>query len=1187
MATKPYWKRLEERISNEAKQQSYQSLSDFDAKLHRPDQIIGSRRCTENAQYIFVNNKIVFDNHFLMSSGIYKLFDEVLTNAIDHKIRMDTEWKGRGDKVTAIWISFDTVNNTITVKNNGMGISHGFMQTSEGKQRRIIEQIFTSPNSSSNYDDSSTRLCGGRNGLGVKAATIFSRFLQVECVTGGKLYKQLYEDNGSIIHQPTIVDYPMPDSTTVTFAPDLEYFGCNGISSMLPLFLRRMLDVAILFNDVAIYLNGQLCPIKTLHDYVALFVDNKKEIKVIEEKPGDMSVNNRYRIAIFPTPEGQNPVRFSIVNGVTVYDGQHFRMLINKFYSLINAQLPKFIKKSGMSFIQPKKIKAKLSIVAILFIPNPAFESQTKEKLAMSTNELTGFASFLKGLTSTPFVEFLRQSSFVQSLEKDIVIEFERQLKKNQRATDGVKTRHIGTIPGYTKANKAGTSESMKCKLFVAEGKSASGAFIEARRVFGSGGSDYIGIFAIGGKPINPRQNSPLTVNNNIVFSRLKKILGLSIEEKYETEASLNKLNYGKVVILSDADDDGIHITGLIINLLVYYWPAFMRNGFITRLNTPCVRAFITKKEFVDFYSTAHFLQWCNSTNYRKPKEVRYYKGLASNDRADFEHIFRNFDKNLIKFQYDDKTQDALSLAFDTFSDPRKTWLSSGNEEIAFEKTDITYSEFIHNHYKTFGFRANTRAIPSVYDGLKPAQRKVIFTMLQSKQANTPTKLLVVASRVIEKTLYHHGDSSMHATIIHMAQNFVGANNINLLVPHGYFGTRQYGTKAKNAGSPRYISTSLHPITRTIFHPDDVDLVERVIEEDTPVEPRAFITTVPLILINGSTGIGMGFKSDIPKYNPVDIVSCLRHYIKTGNMPTKEECILRPCWRGSECFLSEEKNRIHITASYSLLMPNVLIVSDLTPMVWIEKYTKYLDKLLEFGVIEDYKTYTERKNPNVEDDSDSKFLFHIYVTRAYLEGRLVITRRVDKETGKQLTEVLTLSTPVKLSTEKIEKDFMLRTSVSTDSMYLMSPEGKIKKYNDKYEILAEFINVRISYYKKRYNMLLSKLHTKYEVTKGKYLFIVAIISGKLEVKGRKRNDIVNDLATRFPDIKPQDGKYDYLFALKIDAITKEKAEQYEQEFKEIEREYEALLRLRPEDLWSKDLDAFEQELKRSFPEFWL
>src|SRR5690606_17921808 len=200
---------------------------------------------------------------------------------------------------------------------------------------------------------------------------------------------------------------------------------------------------------------------------------------------------------------------------------------------------------------------------------NPAFESQTKEKLAMSTNELAGFASFLKGLTSTPFVEFLRQSSFVQSLEKDIVIEFERQLKKNQRATDGVKTRHIGTIPGYTKANKAGTSESMKCKLFVAEGKSASGAFIEARRVFGSGGSDYIGIFAIGGKPINPRQNSPLTVNNNIVFSRLKKILGLSIEEKYETEASLNKLNYGKVVILSDADDDGIHITGLIINLLV------------------------------------------------------------------------------------------------------------------------------------------------------------------------------------------------------------------------------------------------------------------------------------------------------------------------------------------------------------------------------------------------------------------------------------------------------------------------------------------------------------------------------------------------------------------------------------------------------------------------------------------
>jgi len=1183
--TKPYWKQLEERIAENAKNQKYQSLSELDAKLHRPDQIIGSRKCIKTPQYIYDQElgKIIFDERFPLSAGLYKLFDEVLTNAIDHKVRMDTEWFGQGDKVQNIWINLDLEKNIISVKNDGMGISHGEMLSSDGKTKRIIEQIFTSPNSSSNYDDSGSRLCGGRNGLGVKAATIFSKYLKVRCVTNGKVYEQLYENNGSVIHTPSITTTNEKDSTTVTFAPDLEYLSCvDGIKSMIPVFMRRILDVSILFDDINIYLNGMPSFIKNLTEYAKLFADDIKEIKILEMLSNINTIENKFRIAIFPTPEKSDPIRLTLVNGVTVTQGLHIKSIIDKFYTLIKSQLQKFVKKDGLSFMTPAKIKSKFSFVAVIFISNPAFDSQTKECLAMDSNELQDLKNFLKSIQTNIIVDFLRHTSFIQSLEKDIVIEFEKKLRKDQKLTDGVKSKHIGNITGYVKANHCGGHKSRDCQLFIAEGKSASGPIVEARRVFGKDGSDLIGIFAIGGKPINPRQHSPLTINQNEVFLRLKKILGLSIAEKYDTEASLNKLNYGKVVIVSDADDDGIHITGLIINLLTYHWPAFLKNGFITRLNTPCIRAFFSKKESIDFYSTSHFVQWAKNS-YQKPKEIRYYKGLASNETPDFEHIFKNFDKNLIQFKYDDKTNESLKLAFDTDSNPRKKWLISGkndtNVEVSFDNQNVTYTDFIHKHYKTFGFRANVRAIPNICDGLKPSQRKVIFTMLNNNM-NKPTKLLVVTSRVTEKTLYHHGDASMHATIIHMAQDFVGSNNINLLMPHGYFGTRQYGTKAKNAGSPRYISTSLHPITKTIFHPDDIDLMERLIEEDTKVEPITFITTVPLILINGCTGIGMGFKSDVPKYHPVDIVKCLRYYIETDKLPTKDNNIIRPCWRKSECQLNEQSNRIYLIASYVIKNPNILIINDVIPMIWIDKYIKYLDRLLEYKVITDYHNYTTTKENNL----DTKFTFQITVSEDYLNGKIGIINRTDKETNKRITEVCRSDIAQPMTIEKIEKDFMLYSSVSTDSMHLIDSNGKIKKYNNKFEILSEFIQIRMKYYQKRYDLLLEKLKKKYTIAKSKYLFIMMIINGELEVRNRSKNDIIKDIETK---IEKVDDSYEYLFTMKIDAVTNEKAKKYETEFNDLQKEYDLLKSITPKDLWTKDLDSFEIELKKSFPDYYM
>jgi len=162
-------------------------------------------------------------------------------------------------------------------------------------------------------------------------------------------------------------------------------------------------------------------------------------------------------------------------------------------------------------------------------------------------------------------------------------------------------------------------------------------------------------------------------------------------------------------------------------------------------------------------------------------------------------------------------------------------------------------------------------------DGLKPGQRKILFSCLKRNLKNE-IKVAQLAGYISEHAAYHHGETSLIGTIINMAQNFVGSNNINLLHPVGQFGTRNQG--GKDAASARYIFTKLSNITRTIFHPDD-DLVLNWLNDDgTWIEPETYYPIIPLTLINGAEGIGTGWSTSIPNYNPLDVINNLRRMLQ-------------------------------------------------------------------------------------------------------------------------------------------------------------------------------------------------------------------------------------------------------------------------------------------------------------------
>lgn len=226
---------------------------------------------------------------------------------------------------------------------------------------------------------------------------------------------------------------------------------------------------------------------------------------------------------------------------------------------------------------------------------------------------------------------------------------------------------------------------------------------------------------------------------------------------------------------------------------------------------------------------------------------------------------------------------DLIDLAFrKDRAEDRKNWMTVNLKNDPFvdytvaRRKGLKYSEFINKELILFSQSDCQRSIPHVMDGFKPSQRKVLFACIKRK-LKAEIKVAQLAGYIGEHTAYHHGEASLHGAIVNMAQSFCGSNNVNLLTPSGQFGTRRMG--GKDAASPRYIFTRLEAITRTIFHPDDDELLNYLNDDGISIEPEYFMPVIPMALVNGSDGIGTGWSTSIPNYDPRDIIDNIRRMI--------------------------------------------------------------------------------------------------------------------------------------------------------------------------------------------------------------------------------------------------------------------------------------------------------------------
>jgi DNA topoisomerase-2 len=492
-----------------------------------------------------------------------------------------------------------------------------------------------------------------------------------------------------------------------------------------------------------------------------------------------------------------------------------------------------------------------------------------------------------------------------------------------------------------------------------------------------------------------------------------------------------------------------------------------------------------------------------------------------------------------------------------------------------------------------------------VIDGLKPSQRKVLYSCFK-RNLTQDSKVVQVAGYVAEKTAYHHGETSLHSTIIRMAQDFVGSNNVPYLVPSGQFGSRAEG--GQDFASPRYIFTRLSPLARLLFPAEDDGLLEYLEEDGMEVEPKYFVPILPTILLNGAEGIGTGWSTSIPSYDPVQLAKQVVTRIKNdGNFGGRG---LLPWARGFSGKIYPQKGSATTQRGFftqgvaTRLTKTSIEITELPVGTWTNDYKEFLVELVKDGSIKSFS----------EHHTSTAVRFEVNAPQVWVDA---------------------------IEKAGLEKTLRLITPVSTKNMHAFDKECKIKLYLTAEDMIEEHFHVRRRAYYVRKELMAAKLAREARINNNKSRFISGILDGSISIINTNTKSAVSEdqliqtlmskgfettgqidylckklylktsMSSQAPLLSPGSGVgpqtdgadngqvsdyndaaegharagFDYLTSLPIHSLTEAKHASLVQKAEQSSRELELLLATKPEDMWIKDINVFVEkftkELKRT------
>lgn len=1104
-------------MSSKNASKKYTKLSQREHVLVRPGMYIGEVIEDENVAWIFDDTNKAMDNkNIKYVSGLYKIFDEILVNAIDHVSTLKSDNVSK--KVKEIKVNIND-NGEISVFNDGEGIP---IEVHDEHKIYIPEMLFGNMLTSTNYDDSMERTTGGQNGIGAKACNIFSKMFVIETVDSNKkkYYKQVFTDNMENKSAPEISRYTKYPFTKITFLPDYNKFGLKGLTSdMKSLFKKRVYDVcALTDSNIKVYLNDEKIEIKSFEKYVNLYLnDNSPKIFNTPTEKCEICVSHSLN----------GFMQMSFCNGIcTQKGGKHVDHVLNQ----VIKKLTDLVYKRKKINLKSNHIKDQLFIFLKIVVVNPKFDSQTKDTLTTPYNKFGTKIDIDDKLIEKLYkTEVVEKAISLSNIDQD----------KNAKKTDGKKKSSI-RVNKLDDANHAGTSKSNQCHLILTEGDSAKTMAVSG---LSEVGRDKYGCFPLKGKVMNVKDTKKDKIWANEEINNLKKIIGL---ETGKTYTDTKDLRYGNIILMTDSDVDGSHIKGLIFNMFHTLWPSLLKvKGFLTSIMTPIVKVSkgkISKK----FYNLTEYENWKESISNASSWSIKYYKGLGTSTSKEAKEYFKEM--NILTYDYENKDTDkSLNLAFlKDKSDERKKWISEydKNRVISFDKdknNTVGFSSYVNDdliHYSVYNLE---RSIPSIADGFKKSIRKIIFCCLKRKLHNE-IKVAQLSGYVSEHGAYHHGETSLQEAIIGLAQDFVGSNNVNLLMPNGQFGSRIEG--GKDNASPRYIFTCLNSIVKHIFKEDDNNVLTYLEDDGTSIEPEFYVPVIPTILVNGAIGIGTGYSTSIPSYNPKDIIVNLKNMLND-----KDTIEMKPWYKNFKGTVTENYTK----GSYKKVSPTKIEVTELPVGYWTSDFKNHLDDYIDKNnkVLKDYEShYTE---------TEVKFILH------FNNAQIVETLLQKDGTNEELT--------------KFDKEFKMTTTkpVNTNNMHLFDRNGIITKYPTVYSILEEFYDLRYEFYEKRKAYKLKSYESELEFINNKIKFILAVISKKLRVLDKKKEVIIAYLESEgFIKI---DNSYDYLIKMPIYNLTFEKKEELLNLHENKVKEYEKYKSKSIKKMWLEDLQDIEKALE--------
>ena len=1076
----------------------YEKMDPIDHIHKRSDMYVGSiHQKEEHNEWIMTENMMVKKDSVRYSQAMLRVYVEALSNAIDNV------WRSANTDTPCTKIKVDVKEDVITIWNNGLSIPIN-KDNNEGVYNP--ELIFGHLLTGSNYNDNEQRFGSGRNGLGIKLTNVFSTEFNVKIYdpNTGILYKKRWMNNMRENTKEKISKSNSPSAkdkkgfVEVSWKTDFTKFKINRFTKdMLSIFKKYAYDTAML-TGIHVYWNGDKVPIKNISQYSQLYT---------KTPPPSISLQSKDCEVIFTTSSGYEFEHISFTNGVFNKDGG---IHVDKWTNAIFKPLLTKLNKPKKPSLTLKDIKKFFRIFIKCNVPNPEFSSQSKTCLTapeVSTNvEIKHINHIMKWDVMNEIHDIIKGKEFLS-------------LKKTEK-----KGKTFKKIDGYDPANFAGKSKSMECSLILCEGLSAKTYAVDGISVgvHGKKGRDWFGIYPLRGKLLNVKNASIATIAKNKEITDMIHTLQLQYNTDYTVDSNFNKLNYGRIMILTDSDVDGIHICSLIINVFHTLFPSLLKRNppFIVNMMTPIAKVFTSPPTL--FYNENDYIHFCNTSS--KKYKTKYYKGLGTSSNKE---IKETFGKKCMEFKYDPTLDDVMKKVFHgSMANERKEWLRCYDKSSTVQ--DSTYSQYIDKELIKFSISDCDRSIPSVFDGLKQSQRKILYACMKRKLFSKSMKVAQLAGYVAEVTNYHHGEQCLFETITKMAQDFPGSNNVPLLFKDGQFGTRNNG--GKDAANARYIFTKLQSVVKLIYPDEDLKLLDYVIDDGEPVEPEYFIPIIPMILVNGcSAGIATGWSCSVPSYNPHDVIGCVRDWIHRRDVR-----MITPWYKYYTGKIEEYEH--HKYMSYGNIerkTKNSVQVTELPILLWTDKFKDYVEQLLENKNIRSIQNYS----------TPTKVNFTI------------------KENDNMDCNIKTLK---------------LSSIITETNMVLFGDDKKLIKYATTHDIIDTFCQKRFEHYKKRKANQLDHFQQQLQSLRIRHQFIKSVVDDTLRIYNRKEEDIIQELQEK--DYPMKDESYQYLLNIPIRHFSSTVVESLERDIKTVETKHDELLKKKETDIWLGELSALEKAL---------